>query len=151
MRNLVTYHQYNHSGSVPPNLPNLPCHQQLLHLYTDAFLTSLGLWHPTLACLSPPQSPKPHANSLSLSLPPCGTGMAYSLLSGAISPYQASILSHLCGCLPHATKALTSSNRPPWANALLTLLALGYALLGCHSYSTLCRYTPTLQGPPHSS
>lgn len=109
----------------------------------------LGIWHPTLAWLSLPQAPKPHAKSLPLPLPLCGTGTPYLPLSGATSLCQASILSCLCGCLPRATRALTSSSRPSWASALLTLLALWYALLGAHPSPTLCGRIPTLQGAPH--
>lgn len=46
----------------------------------------------------------------------------YSPLSRATSPHEASTTACLCGCLPHATWALTSSSRPPWAMSCLPYL-----------------------------
>lgn len=96
-----------------------------------------------------PQAPNSIDKSLPCYSPLCGTGTPYLSLSCAISPSQAGILSHLCGCLPHATRTLTSSSsRLPWVSSAfpLTLFALRYVLLGHHLHltpTTLCRYIPT--------
>ena len=124
-----SHHQYNHNRSINPhhmsNLPlcvcvcmcvsNLPSSPPTLTLYINVFLIFLGLSHPMLAWLLLYQAPNPHTKLLSLSFPMCGTRTPYSPFPGATSPYQASNIDHLCGCLPHATWALTSSSRPPWA------------------------------------
>ena len=143
-------HQYKRNGSLSPIciqspiVTTNPCTSTSMPL---SLLLASDSPHWPISCYLSLQNP----NCKLLPLPrlPCGTWTPYSSLSGSRNPYQASTVTSLCGCLPHATWALTSGSRPPWANALLNLLGLIH-----FAGSPPLPYPvqiPILHGPPHGS